>query len=182
MDKDRVAEVNAALSEVLAPEGSRFSVKREAWDPGPWDDEPDRWEAKMWGFPVLALRNRYGAWCGYVGVPSGHPWYGQDYDTIDADVHGGLTFAGPCDDDPAVPADERICHVPEPGEPDDVWWLGFDCHHWLDIAPGMEIVTRITVGDPPEYQGVLNPAYKNLDYVAAEIETLAAQAFEAVDG
>jgi hypothetical protein len=29
-----------------------------------------------------------------------------------------------------------ICHVPEPGRPDDVWWFGFDCAHAWDFSPG----------------------------------------------
>lgn len=31
--------------------------------------------------------------CGYVRVPAKHPWHGMNYDEIDADVHGGLTFS-----------------------------------------------------------------------------------------
>lgn len=30
---------------------------------------------------------------GYVLIPPGHPYYGKDYDSIDAWSHGGLTFA-----------------------------------------------------------------------------------------
>lgn len=29
---------------------------------------------------------------GYVLLPRNHPFYGKDYDDIDVDVHGGLTF------------------------------------------------------------------------------------------
>jgi len=29
---------------------------------------------------------------GYVVLPPDHPWFGLDYDQIDVDVHGGLTF------------------------------------------------------------------------------------------
>lgn len=28
-----------------------------------------------------------------------------------------------------------VCHVPEPGEPDSVWWFGFDCAHLGDRSP-----------------------------------------------
>jgi hypothetical protein len=49
----------------------------------------------------------------------GHPWHGKGYDDINADVHGGLTFA-----EPDLPCDK--------GEPDDAYWLGFDCAHGGD--------------------------------------------------
>lgn len=75
------------------------------------------------GFACLIRRTNIGIWCGYVAVPPGHPWHGKHYDAVDADVHGGLTYAEPCSGE--------ICHVPQPGESDDVWWLGFDCGHYF---------------------------------------------------
>lgn len=59
-----------------------------------------RWADFCGGFP-----------CGYVAVEEGHPWHGKEYDDINADVHGGLTFAG------TMPGDER-------------YWFGFDCGHY----------------------------------------------------
>lgn len=53
----------------------------------------------------------YGAVNGYVLVPEGHPWRGMVYDTIPADVHGGITY-------------------------DDMdGWIGFDCLHAGDRWP-----------------------------------------------
>lgn len=54
---------------------------------------------------------------GYVGVPNGHPWFGKDYDAINAEVHGGLTYASDC-----VPTQK----------PDGRWWVGFDTAHCGD--------------------------------------------------
>jgi hypothetical protein len=49
-------------------------------------------------------------------------------------VHGGLTFADSCSDE--VREDGGgICHIPYPGRPADVWWLGFDCAHCDDLSP-----------------------------------------------
>lgn len=106
---------------------SRHHDKRN-WRPGPWINEPDRVEWRHRGLPCLIVRNHTGALCGYVAVPPGHPAHGAGYDSVNVDVHGGLTFANHCD------TSERalICHTPEPGEPDDVWWLGFDCAHYGD--------------------------------------------------
>jgi len=103
-----------------------------------------------------------GNWCGYVAVPPGHPAHGKGYDDVDVRVHGGLTYTGLCSG--------HICHVPEPGEPDDVYWLGFDCHHCNDLAPafhmrGKEIGCH---GDPTD-------EYRDLEYVEAECASLAAQ-------
>jgi hypothetical protein len=59
----------------------------------------------------------HGYACGYVGVPEGHPWYKKDYDSIDAHVHGGLTWS-----DWFVGTDK----------PDGLWWVGFDTAHYGD--------------------------------------------------
>lgn len=146
---------------------------RPFWPPGPWDTETD--EKREWrhaGFPCLMVRNNFGAWCGYVGVPPTHPCHGQGHDTPNVDVHGGLTFAGPCD------TGGKICHVPAPGEPDDVWWLGFDTNHAGDCAPGMMAMSGFLrtlhpdMRDPPVgYWGV----YRDMDYVHGEVEHLAEQ-------
>jgi len=116
----------------MTTENIEHAVDRTGWPPGAWDNEPDRDEWRAHGFPCLIVRNRYGALCGYVGLPPGHPLHGKDYsddETADLDVHGGLTYANACAG--------HICHVPREGEPAEVWWLGFDCGHSCDIQPGM---------------------------------------------
>src|SRR5262249_8204209 len=101
---------------------------------GEWDNEPDKmqWPDDISGLPCLIVRGPLGALCGYVGVSDIHPLYGKGCN-IDVQVHGGLTFVGGCD----YSADEstHICHVPGPGEPDNVWWFGFDCAHSGDFTP-----------------------------------------------
>jgi hypothetical protein len=93
---------------------------RSRFGSGPWDAEPDRvfWRDPATGFPCLALRNRMGAWCGYVAVPPGHSAYGKDYDEVPVEVHGGLTYADFCQEDDR---EHGVCHTPQPGEPDRVW-------------------------------------------------------------
>jgi hypothetical protein len=109
-----------------------YKVDRTGWASGPWDAEPDRVDFRHAKLPCLLLRNnRGGNWCGYVGVPATHPDYGRHYNDVDVECHGGLTYADACDG-------SRICHVPQPGEPDDAWWFGFDCHHAFDVAPGFD--------------------------------------------
>lgn len=110
--------------------------KALGWPSGEWDDEPDKvhWKDAATGLDCLAVRNpRRGNWCGYVAVTEGHPAFGNGYSDVDADVHGGLTFADFCQETEGP--HRGICHVPFPGEPDRVWWLGFDCAHAWDYCP-----------------------------------------------
>lgn len=145
------------------------AIDRSAWGPGPWDGEPDRvqWTDAATSLPCLARRTPCGFWCGYVAVPPGHPLHGADYDVPTADVHGGITFADRCEDDPSG---FGICHVPAPGEPDDVWWFGFDCAHGYDFQPGLPRNIQILGRDAR--------SYRTLGYVRAECAKLARQLAE----
>lgn len=79
-------------------------------------------------------------------------------------VHGGLTFAGHCC---PHPDDEGrgICHVAEPGDDDNVWWLGFDCAHYGDVSPKYD----------KEYLNEWFSTYKRIGYVTVEVQNLARQ-------
>ena len=149
------------------------TVNKAEWGDGPWMDEPDKrqWTDAATGLPCLIVRNtRLGQLCGYVGVPATHLAHGQNHDEVpgDIDVHGGLTFSGGC----RHPDDEAhgICHVPAPGEPDDVWWLGFDCGHASDLSPGLR-ATLASLGCNAHWP----EEYRTVDYVAAECARLAKQ-------
>lgn len=164
------------------------NVDKTAWGPGQWQNEPDKrqWTDGATGLACLAVRNpSSGNWCGYVGVPDTHPWHSISYNGCvqkppcgqhycdhypDVRVHGGLTFSDKCAD---VAGDHSryICHLPEPGEPDNVWWFGFDCNHSGDRAPGY--VAR--------YPGHSIPGehYRNLRYVEGECARLARQLADA---
>lgn len=150
---------------------------KAAWGYGPWVDEPDKaqWVDAATGLPCLAKRNpRQGFWCGYVGVHRGHPWYGLGYNDVDVEVHGGLTYADAYDDDVERPIEERICHIPAPGEPDDVWWFGFDCGHAFDLCPAMEARYREEM-ERAWLPGGLQTRYCDLSYVQQECAELAKQ-------
>lgn len=111
-------------------ENTDVKIDRAGWPKGEWDSEPDRVDFIHAGFSCLLHRNTLGNWCGYVGVPETHPDFGKSYDDVeDVSVHGGLTYADLCR--------EGICHVPQPGMPEKVWWLGFDAAHFNDLVPGM---------------------------------------------
>lgn len=142
---------------------------------GPWAAEPDKaqWIDEATDLDCLAKRNQFGTWCGYAGVPPGHPWWGTLYDERLTDlecapddiisVHGGLTYSDLCDEEAG------ICHVPDIGRPANVWWFGFDCAHAGDFMPIAETY--------PVYGMRLSNSgrYWTLDDVRTETTSLASQ-------
>jgi len=149
------------------------TIVKAAWGAGDWQDEPDKkqWPDAVTGLPCLAVRHQdNGHWCGYVGVPPEHPWHGKSYNAVAGDVHGGLTFADACAD--STDPSRHVCHVADPGEPEHVWWFGFDCHHAWDFAPGMYARYR---DDPILGQRADDEVYRSLAYVERECADLARQ-------
>lgn len=138
-------------------------VDRTGWADGPWADEPDRMEWRDGSLVLLAKRGPLGAWCGYVGVPPGHRWHGVSYNDVEVMVHCGLTYSEGCTGDPP----SGICHIARDGEPDEVWWLGFDCAHGSDAIPSGRTFSL------PDAE------YRDASYVIAEVERLAEQIKEA---
>lgn len=133
-------------------------IDKSAWGDGPWQTEPDRVEFEHAGLPCLMVRQpRSGHWCGYAAVPPGHPAHGKEYDSLDVNVHGGLTYGNRCSG--------QVCHVPKPGESDDVFWFGFDCAHSGDISPAYD-------RNLGRYEF---EAYRDAEYVRRETERLAEQ-------
>jgi hypothetical protein len=134
-----------------------------SWPFGPPDTVVGHWVDSISHFPCLIRVGPLGALCGYVAVPPGHRWHGkgyaycqkcgQDYcwvhdaDMQQFDVHGGVTFAGP--------ADEEWGFAPED------WTVGFDCAHYFDYVP---------------FVGIGNPAdLRSPEWVASEVSKLAHQ-------
>lgn len=158
-------------------------VDRSEWPAGEWDGEPDKvqWNDEATGFACIAKRQASsGHWCGYVGVEPGHPWHGKDYNDVRIvnedgdvdypDVHGGLTYSDECQEGPP---DQTVCHIPEPGKPEHLWWLGFDCHHSWDTSP------RDIARDSMFWR---EGQYRSLAYVKHECRKLALQASRATSG
>ena len=184
------------MSETATTERSYTTLDKAEWGDGPWQSEPDKvqWKDEATGLACLAVRQSHsGHWCGYVGVPPGHPAHGLSYDDAynlfgdyESDtylsVHGGLTYADSC----AEGSEETsVCHVPEPGEPEDVWWLGFDCAHSGDFLPAYHARYKDR-GYPFSSEAYDHAAalaadtwrvntYRTLNYVRSEASRLAAQ-------
>jgi hypothetical protein len=94
------------------------------------------------GFPCVVLFMPMGYRCGYVGLPTGHKYYGEPYENIPVYCHCGLTYT-----------------EPELRTQDDdyVWWIGFDCAHACD---GLDIGTaeKLYAQDYGTIQKILNSA------------------------
>ena len=137
------------------------AIDKSGWGDGPWQVEPDRLEWRHAGIPCLMVRHSWsGHWCGYVGVSPEHPWHGKSYsdEAVNVNVHGGLTYSDECHG--------KVCHDAQPGEPEHVWWFGFDCAHCLDLSPG---VSSLGYARNPEEQ------YRDATYVESETNRLAEQ-------
>jgi len=132
------------------------------------------------GYECLVTTNGGGVRCGYLRVPVGHPWHGKDYDDIDANCHGSLTFA-----DADEPCDKA-------GE-DNAWWVGFDCGQALTdlpdpeliIADGREFIKESLLFMEQRRMMYPGPYYlpkrevRSTDYVADQLRSLAEQASHA---
>lgn len=162
------------------------TIDKSAWPRGPWDHEPDKiqWQDPATGLPCLIDRKDMGIFCGYVGVPESHPWYGKAYSepmgecteycdedghcghSIDSRLraHGGVNFSDHCS--PHATESSGVCHVTEPGESDRVWWFGFDAGHAGDVTPGYGHILPSLM---------MHGQYRDLAYVRAEVTQLAAQ-------
>lgn len=138
---------------------------KTTWGQGEWLSEPDHkeWRDEATGLPCIAHRQmQLGHWCGYVAIPPGHPLHGKDYDNVDIEGHGGINYASKCEG--------GICHVAAPGEPDDVWWFGFDCAHSGDLCPAMAA--------RDEFRGWARDGmdtYKPLTFIESQCASLAKQ-------
>lgn len=147
------------------------TMDKTTWGYGPWMHEADKavWVDETTGFDCMIHRNNMGALCGYVGVPKGHPAFEADYDSLDVGVHGGLTYGGLCQvsDDPS----DGVCHIRQPDRP-EVYWLGFDCGHFMDYMPGLASREELMGLSSGIWK---NSHYRTVDYVIDEVQALALQ-------
>lgn len=154
----------------------------------PWWTEDNKVDFESEGLRCAMRRGPLGAWCGYVGIPASHPWYGKSYNDVIKPTADMLGPRDPLDHGPIdvlcmgllgkSPEEElNIClalrvhggitytrdHEPY-GKPDGLWWFGFDCAHSGDLIP--EFFGRLSYG---------NDIYRTQSYVVAECQSLAAQ-------
>ena len=151
--------------EKMTPE----EVKLYFFGEGEWMQEPDQLEFEYEGYECEIRRNSIGSLCGYVKLPKEHPGYEKDYNDLDIDVHGGLTYSE---------------------LENDKWVIGFDCAHSGDIAPSCEKSRKDFLRSETFkelYAGhedlkkaypnctLFNETYKNIEYVKSECMSLVDQ-------
>lgn len=153
----------------------------------PWENEPDFLDGEHAGLKTALRRGPVGAWCGYVGVPKGHPLFEVGYSSriksppkelierkIDIDKIGAinLLYAMSMDITKACPLTLLLDvhggltyarnHFPK-REPDGLWWFGFDCAHAGDLVPSEHCINH-----PSD-------VYRDIEYAKKECESLAEQ-------
>ena len=71
---------------------------------------------------------------GYVAIPKSNPNHGKDYDEVDVDVHGGLTFGCMMSEIKEEWKDSAECIDFDSLDevPDDYYVFGFDTLHYGD--------------------------------------------------
>jgi len=67
--------------------------------------------------------------CCYVFIPENHKYYGVNYDDIDIECHGGLTYSN-----------YDLCFNPVKN---DEWVIGWDYAHWGDYMGYYEIIKSV---------------------------------------
>lgn len=143
-------------------------VARVNWDKGPWDGEVDiyEWRDQKTGLPCLIVRNfRLGFLCGYVGVPASHKLYRKDWTKKSfPDLGFDINYSKGCG--------YYICHKPRHGEPDNIWWLGFDSGHSGDFVPGTAYLMK-HLGRPELAQRHDWETYRTVAMVANKVTALA---------
>jgi len=102
------------------------------------------------GFHVEAKRTWIGHWCGYITIPSTHPWAQSEEryaEECHINVHGGVTFLEKDNDGNTV--------------------VGFDCCHSCDASPSWSENKSFTSS---------GGEYRNIYYVLDQLKGLASQA------
>ena len=121
-----------------------------------------------------------------------HPTHGKDYrECRDVRVNGGLTFADGCAEsgDPS----RFVCHIPQPGRPDKVWWFGLDSAHAYDEllewrASDRKRYEEAKANRDPEECGfrgirrIRTSRYCSLPYVESQVKRLAGQLIRHLKG
>lgn len=154
-------------------------------------DEPDFYDGCAFGLPLHMRRNHAKAWCGYVGIPASHPFFGKDYDdrvpydrtTVLIKDQSPLTLfmEALTEDNNSVSLAALLdCpggvtwaqpSVPWGGLP-NYWYFGFDCNHYNDKSP-KDIIQEMAEGTSWR-----EGTYRDFDFVLRACRKLAEQLME----
>jgi hypothetical protein len=159
------------------------SEQKLAWfGYGEWVEEPDLYEFAYKNYKCIVIRivsrdgpqekHVFGGYlCGYVQVPTEHPYFGKDYDDMDIECHGDLTYSE--------------------GE-GEVWLIGFDCAHSGDYCPSREFFNKTNprmqefrkkFPIPKELKGygLFDPVYRNMQFCIDQCKSIVNQLIEVMN-
>ena len=148
------------------------------WGDGEWSVEPDSVEFEYEGYKCKVLRQSHldgkdhqymfgGYLCGYIFIPSNHPFHEKPYEDIPVECHGGLTFG------------ETLSGM---------YCIGFDCAHSFDYVPSIEHMKKTcTWMSPikdldeklfnkfPNHKHLLQKTYRNIEFCIDQCEEIVDQ-------
>jgi hypothetical protein len=170
--------------------------KLEVWENGEWVEEADRYEWEYKGLKCEVLRHIHqdgdfisgmGHLNGYVTLPKGHPWEDHEYDDIDVEVHGGLTF-GQRDKDGITLIGFDAAHLYDetPSSTEKVYRylmkkvmekVGKESSEYLDLSQSYEKIISISAKFADHHS---MDSYKNFAFMKRECESLADQVLAAI--
>lgn len=149
------------LIRIEAPPNERhYKNPRGSLPEGAWSQEPDKvvWIDEVTKLDCMLLRNDLGTWCGYVGVPETHPYFGLDCKRVEFAFEREIDFSSTCK--VGASEDEKVvchCRTYEHGE---TWWFGFNLASCWDYIP---ILT---------HQVATTQDYRDINYARTLVESL----------
>jgi len=139
-------------------------VDKSKWAKGKWNEEPDAviftYADEGYKVPCCLVRHKKeGHWQGYVGVDPKHPFYGEDYHTLNKVLHNKvLTYSDGS--------------LEFPNKFSGYYWFGFDMGHYGDLIPKditKDSFIKRLFGIKTKTEGI----YRDIDYVEKIIIVLA---------
>ncbi len=112
------------------------------------------------GYKMFGIFNDMGFRCGYVEIPKEHKLYKAEYEDLDIECHGGLTFSG--------------------NYMNDKYVVGFDCGHYGD---GMDYKHSSEVFGVSDLSSIFNrfdseDSMRSTEYVKMYCEKIIEQLIE----
>lgn len=137
-------------------------LDKSQWGEGEWRQEPDYlfWIEESSNLPCAIVRTPiYGSLCGYVGVPSGHPYYRMEYGGLNLKTCPELSYS-----DFLSPVFQIEWQSGILENYLNCWFLGFHGKLTIDLTPGLKKFLP---------DAILPGAYRNLGEVFRQAEAMA---------
>lgn len=134
-------------------------VKLSIFGYGEWIEEIDEMDFSYKNYVCAIKRNTSGNLCGYVALCKEHPYFSKNYDEMEIECHGNLTYG--------EKTHSKIFIQ---------YWVGFDCGHVFDLIPVIKSTKEIFSmrnGFPPSE--LFNGTYKNMNFCIEQCKSIVNQ-------